>query len=52
MKANPRPARAPDWAATDVARQKEKMKPITENTAQTGQWGKGQQLQYTQEGTR
>ncbi len=34
-KAMPRPAKAPDCAATVDAMQKEKMNPITENTAQT-----------------
>ena len=35
MKAVPRPAMAPAWAAVLVARQKEKMKPTTLNIAHT-----------------
>ena len=35
MNATPRPARAPDWAATVVARQQEKIKPTTLNIAHT-----------------
>ena len=41
MKATPSPARAPDWAATEVARQQEKMKPTTLNMAHTARGGGG-----------